>query len=259
MPRVRDMSQYHTYYDRLYASKEYAWESQVVLSSIKETLGRKAGTLLDVGCGTGNHSIEFAKQGVTVVGTDIDKHCIKIAQDKGKLLEAHQRPHFFCQEVFTVKERNFDAAVCLFNVVNYISHEEYLLRFLEAINRRLRKSGVFVFDCWNGVAAMLDPPRLKKTKLISDDRVMTVVTKPVKMDLMSQTVQLVNSVRVQHPKEPPKFFTFSYTSTLWTPWHLKNALLMTGFRVRTISKWMKPHNKADFRTWKIMFVCQKIR
>lgn len=253
------MSDYHEYYDKLYSSKDYARESRIILNVAKRILGRMPRKMLDIGCGTGSHSIELSRQGMTVVGTDIDKKFIAVALEKARRLPPKSRPQFFCKDIANIAMTGFDLAISLFFVINYISDEEYLLNFFTSIHRRLKKRGVFVFDCWNGLAVMFDPPRLKKSRIVSNGEGITVVTKPIKIDLMNQTVQLRNAVRVARRKYPLKHFNFTYTSTLWTPWHLKNVLERAGFKVHAISQWMKPGRVADYKTWKIMFVCQRIK
>ncbi|WP_132029753.1 class I SAM-dependent methyltransferase, partial [Keratinibaculum paraultunense] len=40
--------------------------------------------VLDVGCGTGNFSIKLAKMGCEVVGIDVSKEMLKVAEEKAK-------------------------------------------------------------------------------------------------------------------------------------------------------------------------------
>ncbi|TCS85230.1 methyltransferase family protein, partial [Keratinibaculum paraultunense] len=39
---------------------------------------------MDVGCGTGNFSIKLAKMGCEVVGIDVSKEMLKVAEEKAK-------------------------------------------------------------------------------------------------------------------------------------------------------------------------------
>lgn len=48
----------------------------------KEVNYNKAARILDVGCGTGRHSIELAKRGYTVVGIDLSESLLKRAKEK---------------------------------------------------------------------------------------------------------------------------------------------------------------------------------
>jgi len=68
-------------------------------------------------------------------------------------------------DVQNLKENNFDMAIAMFNVVNYIENQADLNTFFRAIADKLEKKGMMVFDCWNGIAAVLDPPKIKKSRL----------------------------------------------------------------------------------------------
>ena len=48
----------------------------------KEIGYNKATRILDIGCGTGRHSIELAKRGYTVVGIDLSESQLKRAKEK---------------------------------------------------------------------------------------------------------------------------------------------------------------------------------
>jgi len=43
------------------------------------------GTVLDLGCGSGNHSLYLARQGYTVVGVDFSPKAISLAKEKARL------------------------------------------------------------------------------------------------------------------------------------------------------------------------------
>ena len=59
-------------------------------------------------------------------------------------------------DVADLPEGEFDLAVSLFNVVNYIEHFEDLLAFFKGVHQRLTSAGMYFLDCINGVAAMVD-------------------------------------------------------------------------------------------------------
>lgn len=48
----------------------------------RETGDNKSFRILDIGCGTGRHSIELAKRGYTVVGIDLSESMLKRAKEK---------------------------------------------------------------------------------------------------------------------------------------------------------------------------------
>ena len=96
-----------------YLQNRFTSNTEAEVDFILEELTLPSGSLiLDVGCGTGRHSIEFAKRGYRVTGVDISGGMLAIAQKNarkaGVTVEwvrvdaAQYRPSKF-----------FDAAVCL--------------------------------------------------------------------------------------------------------------------------------------------------
>jgi SAM-dependent methyltransferase len=248
-------SLYYQYYDRLYAGKDYAAEV-ATLNRISDELSEVSlRRVLDVGCGTGTHALLFAEAGCQVTAIDIDPQAIAIARVKCKGYPA-PIPQFYCGDVAKLDETEFHLAVSLFNVINYVDRQPALARLLDAVFQRLVPGGLYIFDCWNGLAALLDPPRQKQTQIAADDETITIATTP-KLDLMRQAVHVTNQVTVTRPGKETQHFSHDYTSILWTPWHLRQMLSEAGFDHIDICQWMQPDQPADERSWKIMFVCRR--
>jgi len=62
---------YSDYYDLLYRDKDYQKRVQLFKKrSLKKYSSHKVKTILDLGCGTGNHSIILAEKGYQLTGID---------------------------------------------------------------------------------------------------------------------------------------------------------------------------------------------
>ena len=144
------------YYDWLYADKDYAREVDIIL----EIFGGNPERVLDVGCGTGNHAFLLAERGIEVVGIDPDPGMIRVA--RSKCISGMDWPKFLCGGIGTASVREADLIISLFNVVNYIRDMMGLLDFFVGIGQHLGWRGIFIFDCWNGVAAIVDPPHSRE-------------------------------------------------------------------------------------------------
>jgi SAM-dependent methyltransferase len=77
---------YQWMYDLMYQFSKPNWERDVVPPQVA-TLAEKHGAqgrALDLGCGTGTHSIYLARQGLSVVGVDFSPKAIGLARDKAR-------------------------------------------------------------------------------------------------------------------------------------------------------------------------------
>jgi len=115
---------------------------------IQSALSKK-GTILDLCCGTGRHSIFLQKRGWTTIGLDLSKNLLKIAKKSMKkekaefpLVRADMRHFPFRNEVF-------DAVVCMFTSFGYLPSESEDLKSFKEVRRTLRKGGRFLLDVAN--------------------------------------------------------------------------------------------------------------
>ena len=61
---------YANQYDGMYADKNYEAECDLVAAAAAEH-GVPMARVLDIGCGTGGHSLEWARRGIDSVGVDM--------------------------------------------------------------------------------------------------------------------------------------------------------------------------------------------
>src|SRR5918999_826846 len=88
-------SEYADAYDVLYKDKDYVEESRL-LDRLLQTYGNgPVRSVLDLGCGTGNHALPLAKRGYAVVGVDRSAGMLKSARKKAASGQVDGKPNFY--------------------------------------------------------------------------------------------------------------------------------------------------------------------
>ena len=131
------------YYDVIYAAfKDYAAEVAQV-SSLLRRLNPQSHTLLDVGCGTGEHARRLAAEGFVVDGLDIEPAFVRIASQK------HPAGRFVVADMsdFHLPDR-YDALLCLFSSIGYLRTLDRVTRALACFREHLAPGGVALVEPW---------------------------------------------------------------------------------------------------------------
>jgi SAM-dependent methyltransferase len=166
---------YAAYYDLLYRDKDYAGEANYLLALIGEAAPH-ARSMLELGCGTGGHAIEFAERGFSVHGIDFSASMIERAHRRRAMVAESQarRLAFEVGDVRTFRaNRTFDVVVSLFHVMSYQTTNDDQAAAFATARCHLPPGGLFVFDFWYGPAVLTDRPR-SVVKRVSDDRIEVV-------------------------------------------------------------------------------------
>lgn len=110
---------------------------------------KKGGTLLDLCCGPGRHTVEFAKKGLAVTGYDFSAEYLKEAAARAKkrkvelrLVRGDMRRLKFSLE--------FDAVVNLFTSFGYFQKISDDIKTLRGVARALKPGGLFLLDVIHG-------------------------------------------------------------------------------------------------------------
>src|SRR5262245_61803769 len=71
-------------YDLLYRDKDYDGETELLGRVFHKYAAQPVRSILDLGCGTGNHALRLAAQGYRVVGIDRSAEMLDIANQKAR-------------------------------------------------------------------------------------------------------------------------------------------------------------------------------
>lgn len=163
---------YANAYDSLYADKDYASECEMLERAFSSFARSPVESILDLGCGTGNHALALAAKGYALVGVDRSEHMLRRARAKTDGLPAGvAAPRFVLADVRDYAfDQSFDAALVMFNVLGYQRDDGDALSLLRTARRHLRDGGLLVCDFWYGPAVMQSPPRSRHKITTGPDR-----------------------------------------------------------------------------------------
>lgn len=151
--RMKSNAWHKEMYDDVFAkktigSKNWAIKSKKEAEFILKILDIPAGSkILDVPCGTGRHSVLFAKQGHRVVGVDISTACISIARRQSRHKNVTYQP---CDMSKLQKfDSKFDVVTNLFTSFGYFKDDQENKNVLRGMIRCLKPGGKIVINAIN--------------------------------------------------------------------------------------------------------------
>lgn len=133
------------------------YDKMVVDFCIEVLALKKGGELLDIACGAGDQSVEFAKLGIKVTAFDISERLIKAAKEGAKDNEVSV--NFFTGDMLKMSyENQFNAAVLLSHSFGFFNHDENK-QVLKDTLKALKNGGCLLLDLMNPY----NIPRFMKT------------------------------------------------------------------------------------------------
>lgn len=129
-------------YDALMSDIPYESYAEWVQTHAPASQGKK---LVDIGCGTGVLSVQFAKAGYDVIGLDLSESMLTIAQNRS--LENNTSISFICQSMAEMDGIDgIDVAVIAIDSLNYLESLEEVESTFQQISDALVPGGQLFFD-----------------------------------------------------------------------------------------------------------------
>ena len=183
---------YSLLYDVIYSKKNYKAETNLISQIIKKFHSPNV-NILDIGCGTGEHTLELLKKGYKVTGIDLSNEMLKIA--KKKLLSNK----LFSNNLFNLNAYNvnkldvkFNVILMMFNVIGYLKDVQF---FFEKLKDCLEPNALIFFDYWSEKAVKKNPPKTTKKDFLLKEFKATRISKgkiiknKVKVDLILNIIK----------------------------------------------------------------------
>jgi SAM-dependent methyltransferase len=247
------------FYDDLYEGKNYAAETDYVDRLIQQHIPG-AQSLLDLGCGTGRHAIEFAKKGYTVFGVDRSAEMITKARAHREELVPHigERLKYEQFDICGIRlGHRFDAVVALFHVISYQTSNDDLIAVFTSAKAHLRSGGFFIFDCWYGPGVLTHPPFSRIKRLRSGSHRVMRIAEPI-MRVNWNTVD-VNYQFINVDEESGAYSEFSEVHKMryfFIP-ELRILLGQAGLDPLAFTEWLTDREPSG-ATWNLTVVARNL-
>lgn len=132
------------YYHILYKNRNDE-EAQTFMDNITHYLNMpENGTILDLACGKGRHSIYLNKLGYNVTGVDLSENSIAIAA-----ASSNETLQFKTHDMREPMNETYDAVFNLFTSFGYFDTHEDNIKTLKAIKESINEYGFGVIDFFN--------------------------------------------------------------------------------------------------------------
>jgi len=150
-------------YDATFAYRDIPREVDFILAAFKKSYGYEPEGILDLACGTGSHSIEFARRGFRVCGIDRSETMLGAARAKAE--EANLEVDFRCEDMSDFRvEGPFSCAICMLHSLAYLTTNDELTRHFSLVSRALAGRGLYVAELGNPQPWLADPPRMRRER-----------------------------------------------------------------------------------------------
>jgi SAM-dependent methyltransferase len=251
-------SVYADAYDMLYYDKNYHAECDLI-ERIFQIYGEgPISSILDLGCGTGNHSILLAQRGYRIVGVDHSADMLTHARKKAATLADSNNVAFHHGDIRSIDFReHFDAVLMMFAVLGYQIQNADVLSALKAARRHLRLGGLFIFDFWYGPAALHQRPSQRiKVVPTPEGQILRVTSAELEIRRHVCTVHFHVwrlegerlAAEVQEDHQVRYFF----------PLELEFFLECSGFTLIRLGAFPEFDRDPDEKTWNVLAVARAV-
>ncbi len=249
-------SLYAAKYDQLYAEKNYLGECDLIEAAVKCYASGAPATLVDIGCGTGNHSIELARRGYTVTGVDLSQSMIEHAVQKTASLKSEVRPAWLCGDARDFDTgTTFDLGIMMFAVIGYLTTNEDLLKGLRNIRRQLKPGALFICDFWYGPSVLSEKPA-DRVRTLPTEEGQVIRASSTTLDVIHHTADVTFKLWTLKGDRLTGETTETHRLRYFFPQEFSLLLSQAGFTLQSMSGFPTLDDPLTEQTWNAFVVAK---
>ena len=191
------------YYHILYKNRNTQEAHFLIKNLVNLLIPDKNSLFLDLGCGSGRHSIELNKMGYKVDGIDLSTKSLEIAKpfenSRLKFIRADFRKLDF--------ENKYDFILNLFTSFGYFDKENEHAQVFKQIFKSLKNNGHFVIDFLNTKKAVKNISKTNPQQTIHIDNIEFRIKKTYDNNFIYKNVEIVDSGKKISFSEKVKIIT----------------------------------------------------
>jgi SAM-dependent methyltransferase len=248
---------YSHYYNLIYGNKNYLGEVDFTLSLLSE-YKPNIESILELGCGTGNHALVLAEKGYQVDGVDLSNDMLQVFSERLQSMPSTvtSKVNFRHGDIQHVRMgKKYDAVISLFHVMSYQTSNEALSAAFATAKDHLKPGGLFLFDCWYGPAVLNDCPVTRIKRLDDEQTSIVRIAEPVMFP--NENLVEVNYQIFLINKDNLKQDNFHETHSmryLFQP-EVKVLLEKNQFRFLQCCEWVT-NDIPNLNSWNVYFLSQ---
>ena len=177
------------YYHILYKNRNTQEAHFLIKNLVNLLIPDKNSLFLDLGCGSGRHSIELNKMGYKVDGIDLSTKSLEIAKpfenSRLKFIRADFRKLDF--------ENKYDFILNLFTSFGYFDKENEHAQVFKQIFKSLKNNGHFVIDFLNTKKAVKNISKTNPQQTIHIDNIEFRIKKTYDNNFIYKNIEIVDS------------------------------------------------------------------
>jgi SAM-dependent methyltransferase len=240
---------YGRYYDIIYSDKDYEKECDFLERIFQKYLKRKPKTILDVGCGTGGHSVILAKRGYQVTGIDPSEVMIDLAREKAGKNSVDV--DFRIMDVRNLRlDQQFDCCVGMFAVMDYLTSNQHLQKAIVNVRRHLKRGGLFIFDFWYGPAVLSIGPS-ERVKTVEKQGVRVIRHVVPRLDIFRHTCEVNYHLIVTKNKSIVDEIREKHMVRFFFPQEIRHYLEENAFKLVKMCPFLNLNAKPNEKDWNV--------